>query len=132
MNLMSAFGAVLAVGVAATSAAMIVMGGRWQRIEAGVYGGARLPRWFVVTATSLVVLYLVALVQFIAADDKTSAGWILALLIPVGWALKAAIVVLRPAGREKVSGISGDRSWTMIGLARLPLAAVLAVLAVLA
>jgi hypothetical protein len=50
------------------------------------------------------------------------------LVIPLGWAAKAALVTLNPRGRQAVSAIAGDAAWRRIALARLPVALTLALL----
>lgn len=123
------FGFTLAALLLLTSLGMIIMQGRWQQIEAAGYrSGAGLSWWMIALAIGLVLLYSASVIQFIDAE-KTTAGWILILLVPVGWALKAVLVVFNPQGRAALSNISGDANWIKVGLARLPLALVLGVLA---
>ena len=130
--LVTIFGFTLAALLVLTSLGMIIMRGKWQQIEAAGYrSGAGLSWWMIVLAIGLVGLYAASVIQFINAD-KTIAGWILILLVPVGWAVKSALVVFNPKGRAALSNISGDANWIKVGLARLPLALVLGILAYLA
>jgi hypothetical protein len=129
--LVKVFGYLLAAGVVGTSAAMAVMGARWQEIEAAAYGGERRPGWFWLGSAGLMSLYLGALGSFLRGP-KTWAGWALMVIIPLGWLIKGALVIFNPAGRQRVSSISGAQSWRNVALARLPVAVVLAVLARLA
>jgi len=54
------------------------------------------------------------------------------VVIPLGWALKAALVIFNPQGRQAVSAIAGDQNWRTVALARLPIAILLGVLTWLA
>lgn len=128
MSFVKVFGYSLAAGVVATSLLIMVMGAKWQEVEAAAYGGKRRPLWFVVGSVLLIGIYVAALADFFSAD-KTWATWALAVVIPLGWLAKAAIVVFNPAGRQKVSSISGGQAWFKVALARLPVALVLLVLA---
>jgi len=126
------FGFTLAALLLLTSLGMIIMQGKWQQIEAAGYrSGEGLSWWMIVLAIGLVVLYAASFIQFIGAE-KTTAGWILILLVPIGWALKAVLVVFNPQGRAALSNISGDANWIKVGIARMPLALVLGILAYLA
>ena len=125
------FGLILAVGALATSVAMVTLGGRWQKIEAAAYGGERRPLWFWACSALVIALYLAALVDFVGGD-KTWAGWALIVVMPAGWAIKAAAVIFNSRGRQAVSAISGDQAWTKVGLARAPIAIILAALAAFA
>lgn len=126
--LVRVFGWALSGGVLATSAAMAIMGERWQRVEAAAYGEERRPRWFWALSAGVIGLYLAALASFIRGA-RTRAGWVLMVAIPLGWAIKGGLVVFSPAGRQRASSISGTRSWRRVALARLPIAALLAALA---
>jgi len=125
------FGFMLAAAALFTSLAMMIMGGNWQRIEELAYAGNRRPWWFKVISVFLILLYVLALVNFIV-NDKNWASWTLMVIIPVGWVIKAAAVVFNKEGRKKVSSISGDENWRKVALARLPIAIILAVLAIFA
>ncbi|HSQ88795.1 hypothetical protein [Romboutsia sp.] len=121
------FGFIIAAGVVFTSLAMMIMGGRWQKIEASAYSGKRRPIWFILISICLIALYIIAFINFIPSD-KNWASWILMCLLPIGWVIKGILVVFNKEGREKVSNISGDKAWIKIGLARLPIAVLLIVL----
>jgi H+/Cl- antiporter ClcA len=123
------FGYLLAAGIAATSLAMMIMGGRFQRVEAAAYAGERRPWWFYAVGLPLIGLYVVSLIDFLRARRRNWASWVLILLIPLGWTVKGALVVFNPEGRQTVSSIEGNAAWRKVGLARLPLAVVLAFLA---
>jgi hypothetical protein len=130
--LMQLFGFALAGGVLFTSLAMVLMGGRWQRVEVAAYGSNRRPWWFWVGSAVVIALYLAALASFVTAADKTWAGWILMVAIPLGWGIKAALITFNPKGRRTVTSISGDTAWVKVAAARLPIALVLAMLSVYA
>lgn len=126
--LVKLFGYLFAAGVVGTSIAMMILGGRWQKIEASAYAGDRRPTWFWIGSACVIVLYLAVLVSFIRGE-KNWASWILAVIIPVGWAVKGGLVTFNAKGRKAVSSVSGDSGWTKVALARLPVAVILAVLA---
>jgi hypothetical protein len=121
------FGYFLAVAALAASIAIAVLGGRWQMIEKAAYGGNRRPWWFIILSILLIGLYLLALASFLGSE-KTWAGWLLIVIIPVGWALKGALVIFNPKGRQAVSNLEGNQNWRKVALARLPIAILLAVL----
>ena len=121
------FGYFLTIAALAASIAMATMGGRWQAIEKAAYGGNRRPWWFITLSILLIGLYVLALVSFLGSE-KTWAGWLLIVIIPVGWILKAALVVFNPKGRQAVSNLEGDQNWRKVALARFPIAVLLAVL----
>ncbi len=127
--LIKVFGYLLASAVLLTSLAMALIGGRWQAVEQSAYAGQRRPLWFIALSVLLVGLYLAALAAFSGSAEKTWAGWLLMVVLPVGWGLKAALVVLNPQGRAAVSAIAGDQNWRTVALARLPIAILLGVLA---
>lgn len=122
------FGYFLAAAALLTSAAMALMGARWQAVEQSAYVGKRRPWWFIVISILLIGVYLFTLYTFIIAPAKNWAGWFLMVILPVGWALKAALVIFNPQGRATVSNIEGDQNWRKVALARLPIAVLLAVL----
>jgi hypothetical protein len=126
--LIKMFALLLAAGVVGTSLAIITMGGRWQQVEEAAYGGERRPWWFWLTSLVLLGLYAGALFSFITGD-RTWAGWVLVVILPLGWALKGALVVFNKKGRQTITSITGDQAWIKVGLARLPIAVVLVVLA---
>jgi hypothetical protein len=126
--LIKMFALLLAAGVVGTSLAIISMGGRWQQVEAAAYGGERRPWWFWLTTLVLLGLYAAALFTFITGD-KNWAGWVLVVVLPLGWALKGALVIYNKKGRQAVVSLTGDQAWVKVGLARLPIAVVLVVLA---
>ena len=125
------FGFGLAAGVVLTSSAIALMGARWQRVEASVYSGERRPFWYWLVSALVISLYAAALMNFVGAD-KTLAGWILVIVLPVGWAAKVALVTFNRAGRQSVSNLSGNTAWLKVAVARLPAALLLGVLAWLA
>ncbi|SET64144.1 hypothetical protein SAMN05660297_03014 [Natronincola peptidivorans] len=116
-----AFGTTLSIAALITSVAMMTMGAKWQKIEQAAYASSKRPWWFVTVSILLLAFYAMALIEFISAQ-KTVAGWILMVAIPVLWIVKAAVIIFNPRGRAAVSGISGDQAWIKIGLARLPIA----------
>lgn len=128
MNLVQFYGYFMATIAAIVSVIMFIMGGKFQQVEANAYAGKKRPWWFVLISVVLIVAYGAVLYNFLQID-KTWAGWVLVVLLPVGWGLKAAIVVFNPKGRETVSAISGDSAWRKVALARFPIAVILAVLA---
>jgi uncharacterized membrane protein len=125
------FGYGLATLALVTSVGMLILGRRWQALEASAYGGARRPIWFWFAAVGLLIVWAFAAAEF-AASNRTLAGWTLIAGVPLVWALKAAALVFNPTGRKAVSGIDTDKGWRRIGLARLPIGAVLVVLTALA
>jgi len=122
------FGYFLASAALLTSLAMALMGARWQAVEQSAYAGERRPWWFVAASVLLIGFYLFALYGFIAAAPKTWAGWLLMVILPLGWGLKAALVIFNPQGRAAVSSIAGDHNWRKVALARLSIAILLGVL----
>lgn len=122
------FGYFLAFAALVTSLAIALMGARWQAVEQSAYAGKSRPWWFILISILLAGLYLAALVTFIGEPEKTWAGWLLMVVIPIGWGLKAALVVFNPQGRAAVSAIAGDQNWRKVALARLPIALLLGIL----
>lgn len=129
--LVKIFGLVLAAGAFGISLAMMIMGGRWQRIEMAGYGGVRRPWWFYAISLGLIGFYVIALVSFIGGE-KTWGGWGVMVFIPVVWAIKGIVLVFNPKGRKVVSSILGNEGWIKVGLARLPVAIILGVFALFA
>lgn len=129
MSYVKLFGFFLAFAALFTSIAIAVMGARWQKVEQSAYAGKRRPWWFIAGSILLIGLYLIALYQFVNAVPKNWAGWLLMVILPIGWGLKAALVILNPKGRAAVSSIAGDENWQKVALARLPAAVLLGVLA---
>ncbi len=129
LTLTKGFALVLAAAVLATSVMIFAMGGRFQLVEAKAYAGDRRPWWFSLGLVAFAALYVAALIGFVTAPDRTWAGWVLMVVIPVGAALKAGLVILNPKGRATVSAIEGDRAWRRIALARAVLVPVFLVLA---
>jgi hypothetical protein len=85
-------------------------------------------------ALLLLILWGLALSQYLVApaDARSWAGWALLIGAPALWALKAAALVLNPAGRAAVLGIASAAVWRRIGIARLPIPFILIVLTSLA
>ncbi|MGE5585093.1 MAG: hypothetical protein ACM309_06115 [Bacillota bacterium] len=125
---MKVFGLVLAAGAVGTSVATIILGCSWEKTEASVYAGARHPAWFWVVSTIVIALYVGALISFIRGDSNR-AGWILGVTILAGWVMKGGLVTFNARSRQTVPSISGDEAWFRVGLARLPIAVVLGLLA---
>lgn len=123
------FALVLAAAVLATSVLIYAFGGRFQAVEAKAYGGERRPWWFVLGLVAFATLYLAALAGFVLAPERTWAGWTLMVVIPVGAALKAGLVILNPKGRAAVVAIEGDRAWRRVALTRAVLVPLFLVLA---
>jgi len=86
------FGFIIAAGVIFTSLAMMIMGERWQKIEASAYSGKRRPIWFVLISICLIALYIIAFINFVPSD-KNWASWILMCLLPIGWIIKGILVL---------------------------------------
>jgi hypothetical protein len=123
------FALVLASAVLLTSVMIYVMGGRFQAVEERAYGGDRRPWWFSLGLVAFAALYVAALVGFATAPERTWAAWVLMVVIPVGAALKAGLVILNPSGRAKVIAIEGDRAWRRVALTRAVLVPVFLLLA---
>ena len=121
------FGYFLAGFALIVSLGMAILGWRWQALEQAAYGGKGRPWWFTPLTILLIVLYILALVSFINGE-KNWAGWLLMVVIPVGWMLKGALLALNSKGREAVSGLEGDRNWRKVALARFPITLILGVL----
>ena len=126
--LVKVFGYTLASGTVVFSLIMMLVGRRFQRLESAAYAGERRPMWFWVASAGLISFYLAALVDFMNSP-KTAAGWLLMVVAPLGWLVKAALVTFNPKGRQAVMSLSEDTTWRKIALARLPVAVVLFVLA---
>jgi len=123
------FGITLALAVIGTSILIGVMGGRFQKVEQVVYSGEKRPWWFYFSMVLYAVFYTVVLVSFINHPDKTWAGWMLVVIIPVGAVLKGALIIFNKKGQKKVTSIEGDKDWRKIALARLVLAPLFLLLA---
>lgn len=121
------FGSLLIVALIGTSFAMFLMGARWQAVEQKAYGEEKRPLWFWVLSALLIGFYLFCLFGFIS-ETKNWADWAIMVFIPVGWVIKGAAIIFNPKGRAAVSNLSGDQNWKKVALARLPIAAILAVL----
>lgn len=134
MAWLTLFGATLTLLAAMTSAGMMLFPSRWRKLEVWAYGGRRRPWPVLALALVLLVLWTLALLDFAQrpAGDRNWAGWTLVIAVPVLWVVKSAALVFNARGRAAVSSISSARSWRRIGLARLPIALVLAALAWLA
>ena len=124
-----AFALVLAAAVLATSLVIYVMGGRFRAVEERAYGSDRRPWWFVLGLVAFAALYLSALAGFVTAPERTWAAWTLIVVIPVGAALKAGLVILNPQGRVTVTAIAGDQAWRRVALTRAVLVPMFLVLA---
>ncbi len=122
------FGVTLALAVIGTSILIGVMGGRFQKVEQVVYSGEKRPWWFYFIMVLYAVFYTVVLVSFINHPDKTWAGWMLVVIIPVGAVLKGALIIFNKKGQKMVTSIEGDKDWRKIALARLVLAPLFLVL----
>jgi hypothetical protein len=128
MNVVQIYGYSIAVFAALASVVMFAMGGKFQNVESSAYAGKKRPWWFVAISVILLLGYAYVLFSFVQLD-KTWASWTLVVLLPLGWGLKAAMVVFNPKGRAAVTAISGDSAWRKVALARFPIAIVLAALA---
>ena len=112
------FALVLATAVLATSILMFVMGARFQKVEQAAYSGERRPWWFILGMIAIAAMYFAALAGFVVTPEKTWAGWVLMVVIPVGAALKGGLVILNKKGQQAVTSIEGDAAWRKIALAR--------------
>jgi cation transport ATPase len=128
MNIVQLYGYFMAVIAVLSSVVMIVMGGNFQNVEASAYAGKKRPWWFILISVALLAAYGVVFYNFLQIE-KTWASWVLVVLLPVGWGLKAAMVIFNPKGRQTVTAISGDSAWRKVAVARLPIAVILAALA---
>ncbi|SNT71500.1 hypothetical protein [Paracoccus seriniphilus] len=128
------FGAALTTLAATTSLGMVILPERWSRLEARAYGGARRPWWVWVLAGLLLAVWGIGAVDHALhpAAGRTWAGWALVVGVPALWAVKSAALVFNPKGRAVVSSMSDPKAWRQIGLARLPIVPVLAVLTLFA
>jgi hypothetical protein len=129
MVLVKAFATVLAVAVLVTSVLMYVMAGRFQAVEARVYGGARRPWWFVAALLAYAALYVGALAAFVMAPERSWAAWALMVVIPIAAALKGGLVLFNRKGQAVVTAIEGDAAWRRIALSRAVLVPLFVVLA---
>ena len=129
MLLAKFFGVTLALAVIGTSILIAVMGGRFQKVEQAVYSGERRPWWFYFCLALYAVFYIAVLGSFIYHPDKTWAGWVLVVIIPVGAVLKGALVIFNKEGQKKVTSIEGDKAWRKIAVARIVLAPLFLLLA---
>ena len=118
-----------ATAVLATSILIFVMGARFQKVEQAAYSGERRPWWFILGLIVFAALYVAALAGFVATPEKTWAGWVLMVVIPVGAALKGGLVILNKKGQQAVTSIEGEAAWRRIALARAVLVPVFLVLA---
>ncbi len=123
------FALLLATAVLATSVMIYVQGARFRLVEEAAYAGASRPWWFKLGLVAFAAAYLIALVGFVGAAERTWAAWLLMVVIPVGAALKSGLVILSERGRTKVISIEGDRAWRRIAMARAVLIPVFLVLA---
>lgn len=123
------FGYAVALAVLATSILIMVMGGRFQKVEQAAYSGESRPWWFYLSMAVYAVLYIAALISFIMNPEKTWAAWVLVVIIPVGAVLKGSLVVFNKKGQKKVTSIEGDENWRKIALARLILFPIFLILA---
>jgi hypothetical protein len=132
MSYAKLFGYFLASAALLTSFAIALMGAGWQAVEQSAYAGKHRPWWFVAASVLLIGFYLFALYHFANATPKTWAGWLLMVILPLGWGLKAGLVIFNLKGRVAVSEIAGDQRWRKVALARLPIAILLGILTWLA
>jgi hypothetical protein len=129
LTLTKGFALLLAAAVLGTSVWIFIRGGRFRAVEEAAYAGSSRPWWFKLGLVAFAAAYLVALAGFIGASERTWAGWLLMVVIPVGAALKGALVILSEKGRAKVVAIEGDRAWRTIALSRALLVPLFLVLA---
>lgn len=128
------FGATLTLISALTSAGMILFASHWQVIEGWAYGGTHRPWPVWLLGGVLLCLWALGLADIILhpTPGHAWAGWSLAIGVPALWAVKSVALVFNARGRAAVSAISDPRNWRLIGLARLPIAIILAMLTCLA
>ena len=119
MLLPKIFAITLAVAVLGTSVLIAVMGGRFQNVEKAVYLGEKRPWWFYLAIAVYAIFYLATLISFIMSPDKSWAAWVLVVFIPVGAALKGALIIFNKEGQKKVTSIEGDQAWRKVALSRL-------------
>ncbi len=129
MLLPTIFGLTLALAVLVTSILIMVMGGRFQKVEQAAYAGERRPWWFKLSLAAYAIFYVATLISFIMSPEKTWGAWVLVVIIPVGAVLKGSLVIFNKEGQKKVTSIEGDQNWRKIAIARLVLFPVFLILA---
>lgn len=105
------FAWLLAAGMLATGIWVYAGGESVKKTMDTIYIKKQWPWWLILTTALYLVLYLAALISFIASADKNWAGWVLILIFPVGALLKLIM-------RRKVETIQDTDSWGKLALVR--------------